>query len=59
MPPKDKETGTAQAKALQEEFMPRPKHFACASKGHARKKDIDAAGTNVFFFAYVQFSTST
>lgn len=39
--------------------MPHPKYFASASKGQARKKDIDATDTNVFFFAYVQFSAST
>ena len=46
---KDKEASAGQAKALQEEFMPRPKHFAFASKGHTRKKDIDATDTNVFW----------
>ena len=50
MPPKDKEASAGVAKKLQEEFMPHPKHFASARKGHARKKGIDATDTNVFCF---------
>jgi len=49
MPPKDKEASTGVAKKLQEEFMPHPKHFAFASKGHVRKKKTLMPRTPISF----------